>query len=81
MVKQILEKIDKDKLLHFVAGSLIYASTSWFLGYYALGLVVVVAVGKEMYDFVYGGTVDKWDVVATMAGGITVLIGGYYYGI
>lgn len=34
-----------------------------------------------MYDFVYGGTVDKLDVVATMAGGITVLIGGYYYGI
>ena len=69
MVKQILEKIDKDKLLHFVAGSLIYASTSWFLGYYALVLVVVVAVGKEVYDHYYNGTVDVWDAVATVLGG------------
>ena len=81
MVQEFINKIPKDKLLHFVVGSLVYASTSWLLGYYALIAVLVVAVGKEMYDFVYGGTVDKWDVVATMAGGITVLIGGYYYGI
>lgn len=73
MVKQILEKIDKDKLLHFVAGSLIYASTSWFLGYYAFGLVVVVAVGKEVYDHYYNGIVDVYDAVATVLGGIVCL--------
>lgn len=75
MVKQILEKIDKDKLLHFVAGSLVYASTSWFLGYYALGLVVVVAVGKEVYDNYYNGTVDAWDAVATVLGGVSHVVG------
>lgn len=64
MVKQLLEKIDKDKLLHFVAGLFVYASTAWFLGYYALVLVVVVAVGKEMYDNYYNGTVDVYDAVA-----------------
>lgn len=73
MVKQIFEKIDKDKLLHFVAGSLIYASTSWFFGYYALGLVAVVAIGKEVYDNYYNGTVDVWDAVATVLGGVVCL--------
>ena len=75
MVKQIFEKIEKDKLLHFVAGSLVYASTSWFLGYYALGLVVVVAVGKEVYDNYYNGTVDVWDAVATVLGGVSHVVG------
>ena len=73
MVKQILEKLEKDKLLHFVAGSLVYASTSWFLGYYALALVVVVAIGKEVYDNYYGGTVDVYDALATIAGGLVCL--------
>ena len=74
MVKQILEKIEKDKLLHFVAGSLVYASTSWFLGYYALGLVVVIAVGKEVYDNYHNGTVDAWDAVATVLGGVVCIL-------
>lgn len=73
MGEQILNKIDKDKLLHFVAGSLVYASSSWFLGYYALGLVVVVAVGKEVYDNYYNGTMDAWDAVATVLGGVVCL--------
>ena len=75
MVKQLLEKIEKDKLLHFVAGSLVYASTAWFLGYYALVLVVVVAVGKEVYDHYYNGTVDVYDAVATVLGGVSYVMG------
>ena len=78
MVKQILEKIDKDKLLHFVAGSLIYASTAWFLDYYALGLVVVGSVGKEVYDNYYKGTVDALDVVATIVGGLVCMLPNLY---
>ena len=73
MVKQLLEKIEKDKLLHFVAGSLVYASSSWFLGYYALGLVVAVGVGKEIYDHYYNGTVDVLDAVVTILGGVVCL--------
>lgn len=44
MVQEIVNKIPNDKLLHFVVGSLVYASTSWLLGYYALIAVLVVAV-------------------------------------
>ena len=73
MVKQLLEKIEKDKLLHFVAGSLVYASSSWFLGYYSLALVVAVAIGKEVYDHYYNGTVDVYDAVTTVLGGIVCL--------
>lgn len=78
MVKQILEKIEKDKLLHFVAGSFVYASSSWFLGYYALALVVAVAVGKEVYDHYYNGTVDVWDAVATIVGGLVCMLPNLY---
>ena len=77
MVKQLVEKIAKDKLLHFVAGVLVYALTAWILGVYALIAVVIVAIGKEVYDSHYGGTVDVYDALATMAGGLVVAIGGY----
>lgn len=74
MVKQLLGKIEKDKLLHFVAGSLVYASSSWFLGYYALALVVAVAIGKEVYDYYYNGTVDVYDAIATVLGGVVCML-------
>ena len=74
MVKQLLEKIEKDKLLHFVAGSLVYASSSWLLGYYALALVVAVAIGKEVYDHYYNGTVDVYDAIATVLGGVVCML-------
>ena len=73
MVKQLLEKIEKDKLLHFVAGVLIYQSTVWFIGYYAIIPVVICALGKEVYDHYYGGTVDGYDAVTTIVGGLVCL--------
>ena len=73
MVKQILKKIEKDKLLHFIAGVLIYQSTVWFVGYYAIIPVVICAICKEVYDRYYGGTVDVYDTVATILGGIVCL--------
>ena len=73
MVKQLLEKVEKDKLLHFVAGAIVYAAASWLVGYYAIALVVVVAVGKEVYDHYYGGTVDAYDAIATVLGGLVCM--------
>lgn len=72
MVKELVNKIPKDKLLHFIVGVIIYQSTFWFIGYYALLLVVLCAIGKEIYDHYFGGTVDKYDALFTILGGILV---------
>lgn len=74
MVKQILEKVEKDKLLHFIAGIIIYQSTVWFAGYYALLIVLIAAIGKEIYDHFCNGTVDAYDIIATILGG-TICLG------
>ena len=73
MVQEFINKLPKDKLLHFIAGVLIYQSTVWFIGYYAIIPVVICAIGKEVYDRYYGGTVDVYDTVATILGGIVCL--------
>lgn len=73
MVQEFINKLPKDKLLHFVAGALIYQSTVWFIGYYAIIPVVICALGKEVYDHYYGGTVDGYDAVTTIVGGLVCL--------
>lgn len=73
MVQEFINKLPKDKLLHFIAGVMIYQSTFWVIGYYSLALVVVIAIGKEVYDHYYNGTVDVLDAVATVFGGIVCL--------
>ena len=73
MVQEFINKIPKDKLLHFIAGVIIYQSTFWVIGYYSLALVVLFAIGKEVYDHYYGGTVDGYDAVATIVGGLVCL--------
>ena len=73
MVQEFINKIPKDKLLHFIAGVLIYQSTVWFVWYYAIIPVVICALGKEVYDNYYGGTVDVYDALATITGGLVCL--------
>lgn len=70
MVQEFINKIPKDKLLHFIVGVIIYQSTFWFIGYYALLLVVLCAIGKEIYDHFCNGTVDAYDIIATILGGV-----------
>lgn len=41
------------------------------------GAVVIVAIGKEVYNSHYDRTVDVYDALVTMAGGLVVAIGGY----
>ncbi len=63
-------KFEKDKLLHFIAGILIYMAASLVLNcWYSLGIVIVMAYLKEVYD----STVTKFDskdLIYTVIGGL-----------
>lgn len=60
-----------DKLLHAIVGATI-AATPVKVDY-AMMLVAVAAVGKEVYDHRRGGKFDAMDALATMAGGAPVI--------
>ncbi|MCB5278947.1 MAG: hypothetical protein LHW59_05455 [Candidatus Cloacimonetes bacterium] len=75
---KILAKIGiakhQDKVLHFLGGLIIYLGLVYFLsfisfiGIWAFVVVVVVAVGKEVYDRKTTGF-DYYDIAATLLGG------------
>ena len=53
-----------DKFLHFVGGACVMAITnSWIV-------LALVAIGKEVYDYMDYGLFSKPDVYATVLGGI-----------
>lgn len=58
-------------LLHGIVGALI--ATTPVKTEYAIGLVVLAAIGKEVYDSKNGGRFDGRDVLATVAGGAPVI--------
>ena len=64
--------IPKDKLLHFVAGSIcsafVYVITLNLA--LAIGASALLGIAKEVYDSRGHGTVEVLDAVATIAGGI-----------
>ena len=60
--------IGKDKYKHAIAG-LVFAIIFSELGLsplVTLGLVALVGVGKEVYDYIDYGLFDTWDAVATV---------------
>jgi hypothetical protein len=62
-----------DKLLHLIVGAIIAGTP--IKAEYAMGLVLVAAVGKEIYDHKSGrGTKDPFDTLATVAGGIPIFV-------
>ena len=67
-------QLPQDKANHFVYGAVLCASCHWAIGPYALLVVAVVAIGKEVYD-VYSktGHGEKADALWTIAGGALVL--------
>lgn len=71
MFRKINKMVPVDKQLHFLTG---YFGGSLFGLVHPWGaLVFLAAIGvlKEVwYDKRYGGTVDKWDAVATALGGL-----------
>jgi hypothetical protein len=78
-----LSSLDKDKYVHFGAGVLIsHVSYPLFNHYlhdknkamwYALGLTVLLSVGKEVYDKDRSGF-DNGDLAAGTLGGCTILV-------
>ena len=64
-------KIRADLQGHFWAGLAICLAVSLFTAP-VIGLVIALAVGaaKEIVDSMGFGTPDKWDLVATAAGGL-----------
>lgn len=70
-------KFERDKQLHFLAGSAVGA-VCWALGYPTLAFLFAALVGafKELYDaYTPGRVVDFWDFVWTAIPG--ALISGW----
>jgi hypothetical protein len=68
--------INVDKLLHFLGGFIIAIVVS-LLGYPLLALIlaIVVATGKEIYDYYHPltHTSDGLDLISTVVGGLVAL--------
>jgi hypothetical protein len=70
--------IAEDKIKHFIVGAIIFIISIIFGLSQLVGLIFVsaVAVGKEVYDQQYPEihSVELFDVLATVAGGIVMII-------
>ena len=66
-----------DKQAHFWTGLILGFVSYIFIGCWALVVVALIALIKEVYDYKHPNhTADFWDWVATMLGGILGLILG-----
>jgi hypothetical protein len=71
-ISGLMYQVPADKANHFIYGLGLFISLTIARDpLFALALVVVVGIVKEVYDKVTGtGTPDFWDAVATAAGGL-----------
>lgn len=79
-----MKKIAQDKLLHFIAGQLIFMITFLVSALFVssitkvfligIGAVIAVALGKEERDKHIKGVFDAGDMLATVAGGIIQML-------
>lgn len=76
-----LGSIPQDKLLHFIAGSLIVALCAFIKGFapYAWVAGVVAGMLKEFYDSRGNGSVEVLDFAATTAGALTMQMAVWFY--
>ena len=65
-------KVPVDKFMHFIGGLVIAALLTPFIGAYSIVVVAIVALLKEIYDYLHKDihTPDFWDWVATVLGGV-----------
>lgn len=74
---KFLNKIGKDKYIHFIVGYLLFCiglmvGMNWVA---SMLLVIVMATGKEIFDYMNRfGTPDCMDLIATILGAIPALI-------
>jgi uncharacterized membrane protein YdcZ (DUF606 family) len=68
----IVCKVPCDKQMHFICGFIIAAVLTPFIGFYAVVVVAIIALLKEIYDALHPDkhTADFWDWVATTLGGL-----------
>ena len=66
-----------DKQAHFWTGSILGFVSYFFIGCWALVVVALIALIKEVYDYNHPNhTADFWDWVATVLGGrLGVILG------
>jgi hypothetical protein len=75
MIEEILQRLNSipaDKVMHFASGSVLFALCLPFISsHYALVMVVVSGISKELYDTMHNDkhTPDLLDAVATSLGG------------
>jgi hypothetical protein len=64
-------RVPADKQAHALAGFIIAAVLTPFIGWSSVVLVAMVATAKEIYDDVNKDThtADVWDLLVTIAGG------------
>ena len=61
-----------DKIKHFIVGFVLSIFGIFWLPLILLG--IIFAFGKENYDHKYGGTVDFYDLFATVIGSALAII-------
>jgi hypothetical protein len=68
----IVCKVPCDKQMHMLSGFIIAAVLTPFIGAYSILVVAIVALLKEIYDYLHKNihTPDFWDWVATVIGGV-----------
>jgi hypothetical protein len=68
----IVCKVPCDKQMHFLSGFIIAAVLTPFIGAYSILVVAVIALLKEIYDYLHKDihTPDFLDWVATVLGGL-----------
>jgi hypothetical protein len=73
-----LRDVPVDKQGHFIIGLIAYMAFHFVEIAVGFGVVAVLAIGKEVYDWFHRDrhTPDLWDAIATMAGGIAGWICG-----
>lgn len=76
-----LGSIPQDKLLHFIAGSLIVALCAFIKGFapYAWVAGVVAGMLKEFFDSRGNGSVEVLDFAATTAGAFAMQMAVWFY--
>jgi hypothetical protein len=65
-------RVPADKQAHALAGFIIAAVLTPFIGAYSILVVAIIAALKEIYDYMHPDkhTADFWDWVATTLGGV-----------
>ena len=67
--------ISQDKANHIAYGAIVAFAASFALPpIYTILLILIIAVLKEVYDKMYNASVDIYDIIATLFGGILVCL-------